>query len=211
MAYAGSIAISANIGGDSYSGSIPMLGDGVISVNPALPGGFAGTLTTRTEGSGGDHAAIATCAGHNIITGDIVDVYFTAGVQYSCEATVSGTAITLANGLGTHFPAQTAAVVVSKAVAINVDFEPDDLDSIVLMATVAGHAHFTQEGASPILPGTSIMALSFAALYPWFFKAGIGIANPLTGPRVGVVMASTSGLVAGEMHINGAYDATPSA
>ena len=209
--YTAAISTNVAIGGDSYSGQVTGSGDGTLNASVSLPAGNVGTLTTRTVGSGGDHDAIATCTGHTIITGDIVDVYWVGGVQYGCTATVSGSAITLATGNGTHFPAQTTVVWVSKAVPINADFEPDDLDLIVVMSDQDGHAHFAQEGDTPLHAGTSIAALPLIANEVWHYKAGGLMANPLTGARVGVIMASVSRVTAATIHVNVIYDATPAA
>jgi len=94
---------------------------------PAIVAAQTGTLTTRTS----DTAGIATLStGHGIETGDVVDVYFAAGVRYGMTTTVATNAVTLASGAGDVLPLQDAAVTVVVQTAVEVNFDGDDAQII---------------------------------------------------------------------------------
>ncbi len=90
---------------------------------PAILAAQTGTLTTRTDADTG----VATLStGHGIITADVVDVYFTAGVRYGMDATVSGDLVTIDGGAGDDLPTQDDPVTVVKQTPIEVNFDGDD-------------------------------------------------------------------------------------
>jgi len=94
---------------------------------PAIAAAQTGTLTTRTDADTG----VATLStGHGIETGDVVDVYFAAGVRYGMDATVATNAVTVDGGAGDDLPDQDDAVTVVVQTAVEVNFDGDDAQII---------------------------------------------------------------------------------
>lgn len=90
---------------------------------PALVAAQTGTLATRTD----DNTGVATLStGHGIITGNKVDVYWSGGVRYGMDATVSTNAVTIDGGAGDNLPIATTAVTVVKQTVIEINFDGDD-------------------------------------------------------------------------------------
>lgn len=93
----------------------------------AIAAAQVGTLSTRTDNDTG----IATLStGHGIETLDVVDVYWSGGVRYGMDATVSGNAVTVDGGAGDNLPVQDTAVTVVVQTAIEVNFDGDDAQII---------------------------------------------------------------------------------
>jgi hypothetical protein len=118
----------------------------------ALPAGKAGTLTTRTDNDTG----VATLgAGHGIITSDVVDVYWSGGVRYGMDATVSGNAVTVDGGAGDNLPTQDDPVVVTKQVTFSCSIDGDAVQifGVFLRSTDAnavGHLDLQDSGPATI-------------------------------------------------------------
>lgn len=98
-----------------------------------VPKGWSSTLTTRTDANTG---TITLPNGHDITTGDAVDIHWTiggvSGVQYAVTVgTVSTNSMPFDSGIGDDLPAQGSTVVVSKRVQVNADI---DGDALVLLA-----------------------------------------------------------------------------
>ncbi len=99
---------------------------GAVTIEQAVPAILAaqtGTLTTRTDV---DTGVATLSSGHGIITADVVDVYFAAGVRYGMDATVSGDAVTVDGGAGDDLPAQDDPVTVVLQADVEVNFDGDD-------------------------------------------------------------------------------------
>lgn len=94
---------------------------------PAILAAQTGTLTTRTD----DDTGVATLStGHGIETGDVVDVYFAAGVRYGMDATVATNAVTVDGGAGDALPTQDDAVTVVLQLDWEINFDGDDAQII---------------------------------------------------------------------------------
>jgi len=89
-----------------------------------------GLAANQTNGNMTDNAnGIITMPGtdHGIENSDVVDVYWSGGVRYGCDATVSGNAITVANGAGDNLPANgTNTIAVVEQIDWEMDFDGDD-------------------------------------------------------------------------------------
>jgi hypothetical protein len=156
--------------------------EGQISEEVALAAGKAGSLTTRT----GDTAGEATLsAGHGILTGDKVDIYWDGGEQHGATVgTVAGAVVPFTGGVGTVLPIATTALVVTKQVVINIDFEGDDVAIIVI--------NTTQRAGVDIRDGVdaSLKALTLATGASWIWVEGSDATNPLAGATVASMTAS---------------------
>lgn len=117
--------------GDSFNDQSPAVSfESALSftkVVPAILAAQTGTLTTRTD----DDTGVATLStGHGIETGDVVDVYFAAGVRYGMDATVATNAVTVDGGAGDALPTQDDAVTVVEQTDWEVNFDGDDAQII---------------------------------------------------------------------------------
>lgn len=128
-----SIAVSVGGLGENISQTVTRTADGGDVRAPTVPHGYAGTLTTHTSSTQGT----ATLGdGHGITTGMRVDVYWSGGRRLGMTVgTVSGDSVPLtSSGTGDNLPIATTALVVSKAIQINMDIDVDNLSVLSLMS-----------------------------------------------------------------------------
>ena len=110
---------------------ISYVGNVVIEqVVPALIVAQTGTMTNKVDANTGD---ITLSTGHGIITADVVDVYFPAGVRYGMTATVAGLVVTVDLGAGVDLPVNTTACTVVKQTEIEVNFDGDDAQVVGIL------------------------------------------------------------------------------
>ena len=194
----GTITSTANVAGVAVSAQITRTANLQTSYDgDVLPAGSAGTLTTRTD----DDTGVATLAAdHGIIDTDTVDVFWSGGSRYGVDVTsVDGTAVSINVGSGYNLPAEDAAIVVTKQVTIDVDFDGDNVEMIVVSNSARVHLDFQESG------GTSIAALDIPAHEGWSWCADQGVTNPLTGNPVGKIQASSGEAAAATLKIGVLY------
>lgn len=197
----GNIRISASVGGGNINATITRSAESVLNVEAALPAGSAGTLTTRTDDWGG----VATVeAGHGITDSDTVDVYSANTVTYGLPVTAyDGTTITFdgVTGFGDPLPAATTAIVITKRVEIDEQFDGDVLNLLAVNCDQRAHVEFEESG------GTTVKAQELIANEPWIWVDNQSYTNPLTGNAIGKIQASNgSGTTAATLKILGLKD-----
>jgi len=195
----GTIISTANVAGKAVSSQIVRTANLDTGYDgDVLPAGKAGTLTTRTDD---DTGVITVAEGHEITDSDTVDVFWVGGSRYGVDVTATdGTTVSIDAGDGTNLPAQDFAVVVTKQVTIDVDFDGDNVEMIVVSNSKRVHLDF-QEGG-----GTSILPLDIPANEGWFWCADQGVANPLTGNATGQIKASSGEAADATLKIALLYD-----
>ena len=181
----GNIKISASMGSLSINGSLIRSGESVLAVGVTLPVGSAGPLTTRTD----DSAGMATVSiGHGITTADTVDVYSADSVTYGLPVTVTdATTVTFdggVSGFGDVLPDEATAIVVTKRVTIDEQFDGDVLVLFAAMSTTRAHVKFEESGE------TVVAAQELIANEPWTWSTLSSFTNPLTGNAIGAIQAS---------------------
>jgi hypothetical protein len=154
---------------------------GIEPVDVNLAAGKAGTLSTRTDN---DTGVATLSAGHGILTGDKVDVYWSGGCRWGMSAVVAGNDVTIDLGAGTNLPNQGTALVVTKQVSLDVTFDGDNLVLIGASASQRSHLTFVDAGA------VTLFALEIAAGEAWAWISNTGITNPLTGNAVASIKVS---------------------
>ena len=171
-----------SIAGITIQSSQSRTASGQISHEVSLPVGSAGTLSTRTD----DDTGVATLsAGHGLVFGDVVDVYWDGGVRYGMDVTaVDGNDVTIDLGAGDVLPAQDTALVVTKVVVIDTDFDGDLMEMIAAASTKRGHIAFRD--STP----TVLKAVELTANEAWAWATGTEITNPLAGNPVNDIRAS---------------------
>jgi hypothetical protein len=179
---------SVTIGGRTISGAIERDAVTELSARPttALAAGKAGTLSTRTD----DNTGTATLAsGHGILTGDVVDVYWSTGIRRGMTVgTVSGTSVPIDLGAGDNLPAQATAIVVCKVTTLDVDLTGNSIIMAVATATRRASVSIQQND------GTVIKALDLGRSgndgEVWDWASDTDVTNPFAGVSVGKVVIS---------------------
>lgn len=171
------LTTTMTIGGKSMSGNTTKSANQSAATGPTtLPAGNGGgTLTTRTD----DDTGVATVSGHDIVSAEVVDVFWTGGVRYGMTATVAGDAITVDGGNGDVLPAQATAVVVTKTVVVDLDFDGDDLVVFGMTASKRTHVEFLTAADA------NIYGQELPEAGDWAWASGTGATNPLAGATVG--------------------------
>lgn len=178
----GELTQSITLGGVTVSGKATRTAGQVISdTYEGLPAAKAGTLTTRTD----DNTGVATLAtGHNIISTNVVDVYWDGGIRRGMVATVSVNAVTIEGGAGDNLPAQGVAVRLSKQVPINMDFVGANAEIVAVVANRRCSVEWQEAD------GTPIYQRDLTAGEPFVWFADSGTSNPLAAETVGKVVVS---------------------
>lgn len=179
----------------------------------ALAAAQTGTLSTRTD----DDAGVASLStGHGITTGMVCDVYWSGGVRYGMDATVSTNDVTLDGGAGDVLPAQSTAVTVVQQTEINLNFDGDDMLFIVVTyrnasdSTACAHVDFQDAGDASIqeidLVVENAGSTGLVRNHNVFNISG-GDSNVFTGNRVTHVAASHDSASTGYIYIYCGYNA----
>lgn len=193
---------SISLGGVSIAGKTIRTAEGQIGQDCSLAAGKAGTLTTRTDANTG----VATLStGHGIITGNVVDVFWSGGARYGMTCTVATNAVTIDGGGGTDLPATTTALVLCKETVINADFDGDDAKIVSVLSTQRGYVQFLDSGSAVLF------AVELAtANEDWTWMSGKGVSNPLTGnPVDSIVVSNASSTTAATLTFACLYDSVP--
>lgn len=202
---------SLTCGGVAIQQTINRSGDHPQAYEVALPVGKAGTLSTRTNDTDGE---LTVTTGHGIITGDIIDIYWSDGMCYKATAgTVAGapadTAIPFTGGTGDVLPTQGVAIVVTEQVIINTQIDGDAIQIAgVCLETseTAGKGHIDCQDSAH----ASIEEIDLVANVPKIWDVAGGIANVFTGNPITHSHASNgSATVAATLKFLSLEDSTP--
>jgi hypothetical protein len=185
MTLAGTIQLTVSLGGITIQSSTALAATGGGSQNVALNQAWAGALTTRTNDTDGE--ITATEADHEIDTGDIIDIYFTAGVAYGATVgTVSGTAIPFTGASGTVLPTEDDAVIGCTVTVLDVDVDGDLLVAIAAVIAARGHVVFEDVGDA-VLDAQELLADM-----PYLYYANSSMTNPLAGNPIDEIIVSSA-------------------
>lgn len=134
------IQTNVSVGGVSFNTYYPIsCNSQVPNVEESLAAGNAGTLSTRTDRDTG----VATLdAGHDILTGEKVDLFWDGGYRHGMDATVASADVTLDGGVGDDLPAEDSVVIACKQTTLNLDFSTTVLDALFLLCDQRAHVGF---------------------------------------------------------------------
>ncbi len=190
---------TVDIGELRIKGRITRDAESEIGLDIALPAGKSGSLTAR---SAADVGQVDLAAGHGILVGDQVDVYWSGGQAHLFDVSaVNGDVVSIEYGGGDDLPAQGTAVIVSLIVETNNAYITGNL--LALLAAECdrrGQVHFTpypDDGAKNI-------ALAAGELWRWISREDT--TNPLSGAVVDHVYCSCGEAQAGTLKIGVAYN-----
>lgn len=180
-----------NLGGLSFNLSETVEGNDVFSVVIEVPVAQGGVLTTRVDND--DGTLTMTNAGHGILTGDIIDLYWTGGVRRRVVVgTVSGTSVpfgAVTPGSGDNLPVATTAMVACVVVQSSFPATVADINLIAMKSDVECQFHFmeangtTEDWTKHLTPATDGAEVSAS----WYATYG---AIPITGTTITEVWMS---------------------
>lgn len=184
---------------------------GPIGLDDTLTAAKTGTLTTRTDANTG---TLTMTAGHGITDGQIIDIYWSGGVQYGVTVgTVSTNSVPIDSGIGDDLPIATTAItaVVQKSINLAIDGDETDILAIVLETVdktirTAAHIQFIDAAAD------EIAQIDLVANVPQVWDIAGGAANPFTGDPITTLKASQANSTSTETYslkIIGVQDASP--
>ena len=184
---------------------------GSIALEDTLSAAKSGTLTTRTD----DNTGTLTMAnGHGITTGQIIDIYWSGGVQRTVTVgTVATNEVPIDGGIGDNLPADETAItaVVQKAINLAIDGDNADIIAIVLETVdktirTAANVQFLDAAADVIAE------IDLVTNVPQVWDIEGGSANPFTGDPITNLKASQASTSTSEtwtLKIVGVQDASP--
>jgi hypothetical protein len=184
---------------------------GSIGLEDTLNTAKTGTLSTRTDDNTG---TLTMTTGHGITTGQIVDIYWSGGVQRTVTVgTVSVDSVPFDLGIGDNLPIATTAVTVcvQKSIGLAIDGDNADIVAVILETNdktirTAGNVQFL-DAASDV-----IAEIDLVANVPQVWDIEGGSANPFTGDPITNLKASQAGSSSTETYtlkILGVQDASP--
>lgn len=174
--------------------TVDVPGNGDASVEPDVPAAKVGQLTTRTDNTTG---TLTMNAGHGIITGQKIDVYWViANITYHrrqvVAGTVAGNSVPISGGTGDNLPANMTAVTVGIPVVVDLNVNGNNIQAAQYIAARDGVVILTTAGGTEIhgtLVGDKSGNLAGSA---WDWYTGSSVANPFTGSAGAIAKASVS-------------------
>lgn len=184
---------------------------GSIALEDTLSAAKSGTLTTRTDNNTG---TLTMANGHGITTGQIIDIYWSGGVQRTVTVgTVATNEVPIDGGIGDNLPADETAItaVVQKAINLAIDGDNADIIAIVLETVdktirTAANVQFLDAAADVIAE------IDLVTNVPQVWDIEGGSANPFTGDPITNLKASQANVTTTEIYtlkIVGVQDASP--
>jgi len=184
---------------------------GSIALEDTLSAAKSGTLTTRTDNNTG---TLTMAASHGITTGQIIDIYWSGGVQRTVTVgTVATNEVPIDGGIGDNLPADETAItaVVQKAINLAIDGDNADIIAVVLETVdktlrTAANVQFLDAAADVIAE------IDLVTNVPQVWDIEGGSANPFTGDPITNLKASQASTSTSEtwtLKIVGVQDASP--
>lgn len=170
------VSTTASVIGITFVAQTTVTTDGLVMKNPTLGPAKVGSLTTRTDANTG---VLTMAAGHGILTGDRLDVYWlTAGGAVNRRygmtvGTVATNSVPIDLGTGDDLPA--AATAVTAMVAASESFAVTAAAMQSLFAGCGGPATFVfLDGSSAVV--AAVLTDGVGDSYVWF--SGNGATTP---------------------------------
>jgi hypothetical protein len=184
---------------------------GSIALEDTLNAAKSGTLSTRTDDNTG---TLTMAGGHGLTDGQIIDVYWSGGVQRNVVVgTVATNSVPIDSGVGDNLPTATTAItaVVQKSINLAIDGDETDILAVVLETTdktirTAANVQF-RDAAADI-----IAEIDLVANVPQVWDIAGGSANPFAGDPITNLKATQANVTTTETYtlkIVGVQDASP--
>jgi hypothetical protein len=184
---------------------------GPIGLEDTLNTAKTGTLTTRTDNNTG---TLTMTAGHGLTTGQIVDIYWSGGVQRSVTVgTVATNSVPIELGIGDNLPSATTAVTVCVQKAINLAIDGDNTKIIAVVLETVDKTLRTAANVQFLDAAADVIAeIDLVANVPQVWDIEGGSSNPFTGDPITNLKASQGNSTSTETYtlkIVGVQDASP--
>lgn len=184
---------------------------GTIALEDTLNTAKAGTLSTRTDNNTG---TLTLGSGHGITDGQIIDVYWSGGVQRTVTVgTVSGTSVPIDGGIGDNLPIATTAITACVQKAINLAIDGDNADIVAVILETNDKALRTTANVQFLDAAADVIAeIDLVANVPQVWDIEGGSSNPFTGDPITNLKASQANSTTTETYtlkIVGVQDASP--
>jgi hypothetical protein len=188
-----SVSVQENlaIAGVSFNSYTTITGNNPEGREDTLTAAQAASSWVKTDA---DTAACNLAGGHGIITGK-VNVFWTGGMRYGVDCTVTVNALALDGGTGTDFPASAdTTVVISQQVSKTITFNSDEVALLRIICDKRAHVDFQKAD------NTSLFAVELAANVPYRWD-GAGTSPFSPEDPVAKVLVSCGEATAGTLKI----------
>lgn len=184
---------------------------GSIGLQDTLNTAKAGTLSTRTDNNTG---TLTLGSGHGITDGQIIDVYWSGGVQRTVTVgTVSGTSVPIDGGIGDNLPTATTAITACVQKAINLSVDGDNTKILAVILETVDKTLRTAANVQFLDAAADVIAeVDLVANVPQVWDIEGGSSNPFTGDPITNLKASQANSTSTETYtlkIVGVQDASP--
>lgn len=184
---------------------------GTIALEDTLNTAKAGTLSTRTDNNTG---TLTLGSGHGITDGQIIDVYWSGGVQRTVTVgTVSGTSVPIDGGIGDNLPTAATAITACVQKAINLAIDGDNADIVAVILETNDKSLRTTANVQFLDAASDVIAeIDLVANVPQVWDIEGGSSNPFTGDPITNLKASQANSTTTETYtlkIVGVQDASP--
>lgn len=126
-------------------------------------------------------------AGHTIVNGSTVNVYWNGGQRLNCSAAVLANAVTLTGGSGTALPADHTLLVVSNQVTLLDGYATSTVQALGISCDQPATLQFQASDSSELLVVSAL---------PYCWPTNNGEANPFTPGTVAKIVASNQAATA---------------
>jgi len=172
---------------------------GSIALEDTLSEAKSGTLTTRTDDNTG---TLTMAGGHGFTDGQIIDIYWSGGVQRSVTVgTVATNSVPIDSGIGDNLPADETAITAVVQKSINLANDGDNAKFIaVILETLdktlrtAANVQFRDAAADVIAE------IDLVTNVPQVWDIEGGSANPFTGDPITNLKASQANVTTTEIY-----------
>jgi hypothetical protein len=191
--------------------AITRTNSGAIGLEDTLDAAKAGTLTTRTDNNTG---TLTMDSGHGITTGQIIDIYWSGGVQRTVTVgTVATNSVPIDLGIGDNLPIATTAITAVVQKAVNLAIDGDNADILAVILETVDKALRTAANVQFLDGSASVIAeVDLVANVPQVWDIEGGSANPFTGNPITNLKVSQANTTSTEIYtlkIIGVQDASP--
>lgn len=184
---------------------------GAIGLEDTLSAAKIGALTTRTDDNTG---TLTMNSGHGFTDGQILDVYWSGGVQRNVViGTVSTNSVPIDSGIGDNLPADETEITAVVQQSINLAIDGDNVKLIaVVLETVDKTIRTAANVAFRDAAADQIAEIDLVTNVPQVWDITGGSANPFTGDPITNLKASQANSTTTETYtlkIVGVQDASP--
>lgn len=203
--------LSVSGGGIAIQAVVSRTNSGMIALEDTLSSAKAGVLTTRTDDNTG---TLTMTTGHGITTGQIVDIFWSGGVQRTVTVgTVSVDSVPFDLGIGDNLPIAMTAVTVCVQKAINLAIDGDNADIIAVVLETTDKTLRTAANVQFLDAAADVIAeIDLVTNVPQVWDIEGGSANPFTGDPITNLKATQASVSTSEtwtLKIAGVQDASP--